>query len=210
MVSYELTMGIALMGIFLVFGSLRLTDIVGGQGDLIWGWLPKWGVVVQPVGFLLFMGAVFAECNRTPFDMAERDSEIVAGYHTEYSSMKFALFFMAEYAHMVVAGAIIATLYFGGYQVPWLPRPVFEANAGPILTGVLLAGGLVSLYIASLYFRRARREKGWYNDAREREPGFLGSVSGVVGLASDGDKVFALFQEYNAGGSTVTAYEFTP
>jgi len=74
MVSYELTMGIALMGIFLVFGSLRLTDIVGGQGDLIWGWLPKWGVVVQPVGFMLFMGAVYAECNRTPFVMAERDS----------------------------------------------------------------------------------------------------------------------------------------
>lgn len=183
MISYEITMGLALMGLFMVFGSLQLTQIVAGQGDLIWGWLPRWGVVVQPLGFLLFIAAVYAETNRTPFDMSERDSEIVAGYHTEYSSLKFALFFMAEYAHMVVAAALISALYFGGYQIPWLPRPVLEANAGPLLTGQLLAGGLILLLIASLYFRRARKEKGWYNDAREREPGFLGSVCVVLGVA---------------------------
>lgn len=183
MISYEITLGLALMGLFMVFGSLQLTQIVGGQADLIWGWLPKWGVVVQPLGFLLFIAAVYAETNRTPFDMSERDSEIVAGYHTEYSSLKFALFFMAEYAHMVVAAALISALYFGGYQIPWLPRPVLEANAGPLLTGQLVAGGVVMLFIASLYFRRAKREKGWYNDAREREPGFLGSVCVVLGVA---------------------------
>jgi NADH-quinone oxidoreductase subunit H len=183
MISYEITMGLALMGLFMIFGSLRLTDVVGGQGDLIWGFLPKWGVIVQPVGFLLFIAAVFAETNRTPFDMTERDSEIVAGYHTEYSSMKFALFFMAEYAHMVVAAALIAALYFGGYQIPWMPRPALEANAGMLLTGGLAAGAVLSFWFAALYFRRAKREKGWYNDAREREPGFLGSVSVVVGLA---------------------------
>lgn len=183
MISYEITMGLALMGLFLVFGTLQLTEIVAGQGDLIWGWLPRWGVVVQPLGFLLFIAAVYAETNRTPFDMSERDSEIVAGYHTEYSSLKFALFFMAEYAHMVVAGALIAALYFGGYQIPWLPRPALEANAGTMLTGELLIGGVLMFIIASLYFRRAKREKGWYNDAREREPGFLGSVCVVLGLA---------------------------
>jgi NADH-quinone oxidoreductase subunit H len=182
MISYEITLALALMGLFMIFGTLRITDIVAGQGELIWGWLPKWGVVVQPVGFLLFIAAVYAETNRTPFDMTERDSEIVAGYHTEYSSLKFALFFMAEYAHMVVAAALIATLFFGGYQIPWLPRPVLEAHAGLLLTGTLLAGGLVSLWISGLYFRRARRERGWYNDSREREPGFLGSVALVVGL----------------------------
>ncbi len=202
MVSYEITMGLALMGLFLVFGSLRLTDIVGGQGELIWGWLPKWGVVVQPLGFLLFMGAIYAETNRTPFDMSERDSEIVAGYHTEYSSMKFALFFMAEYAHMVVAAALIATLYFGGYQIPWLPRPVLEGHAGPILTGLLVAGGLCSIWIGTLYFRRARREKGWYNDAREREPGVLGTAAVVGGLVMLGS---LLLQPWNigAGGGSI-------
>jgi len=183
MISYEITMGLALMGLFLVFGSLQLTEIVAGQGDLIWGWLPKWGVVVQPLGFLLFIAAVYAETNRTPFDMSERDSEIVAGYHTEYSSLKFALFFMAEYAHMVVGAALIAALYFGGYQIPFLGRETIEANAGSIITGKLIGGGLIMLFIASLYFRRAKREKGWYNDSREREPGFLGSICLVMGLA---------------------------
>ena len=90
-------MGLALMGLLLVFSSLRLTDIVAGQGDLLWGFLPKWGVVVQPLGFVLFITAVFAETNRNPFDLPEGESEIVAGYHLEYSSLKFALFFMAEY-----------------------------------------------------------------------------------------------------------------
>jgi NADH-quinone oxidoreductase subunit H len=205
MISYEITMGLALTGIFLIFGSFRITDIVAGQGELVWGWLPKWGVVVQPLGFLLFIAAIFAETNRTPFDMTERDSEIVAGYHTEYSSMKFALFFMAEYAHMVVAAALIATLYFGGYQIPWLPRPVLEPHAGPVLTGLLAGGGLVSLWIASLYFRRARREKGWYNDAREREPGFLGSVALVVGLVMLGSLLLRPWAIGEAGASVVVS-----
>ncbi|MBD3222675.1 NADH-quinone oxidoreductase subunit H [bacterium] len=186
MISYEITMGLAIMGLFLIFGTFRLTDIVAGQGDLIWGWLPKWGIIVQPLGFLLFIASVYAETNRTPFDMSERDSEIVAGYHTEYSSLKFALFFMAEYAHMVVAAALIAVLFFGGYQIPWLPRPVLEANAGAMLTGGLIAGGIVLGIIAWAFFRRARREKGWYNDAREREPGFLGSVCVVLALVNLG------------------------
>jgi len=182
MISYEITMGLALMGLFLVFGTFKLPALVQQQGELLWGWLPRWGIIVQPVGFLLFIAAVYAETNRTPFDMTERDSEIVAGYHTEYSSLKFALFFMAEYAHMVVGAALIAALYFGGYQIPWLGRPVIEAHAGPLLTGVLGAGGAAHLWIATLYVRRARREKGWYNDAREREPGVLGAITLVIGL----------------------------
>ena len=183
MISYEITMGLALLGLFMIFGTLRLTEIVAGQGELIWGWLPRWGVVVQPVGFLLFIAAVYAETNRTPFDMTERDSEIVAGYHTEYSSLKFALFFMAEYAHMVVAAALISVLFFGGYQIPWLPRPVLEAQAGSLLTGVLLAGGAASFAASALYLRRARRERGWYNDSREREPALLGAGALLAGLA---------------------------
>jgi len=184
MISYEISMGLALMGLILVFSSLRITDIVAGQGDLIWGFLPKWGVVVQPMGFILFIVAVFAETNRNPFDLPEADSEIVAGFHLEYSSMKFALFFMAEYAHMVIGASLIATLYFGGYQIPWLPRPLIEANAGLILTVKLIGVAVVSLLIAMLFFRRAQKEKGRFGDARDREPVLGGGLWALVAVAS--------------------------
>jgi len=170
MISYEINMGLAVMGLILVFGSLRLTDIVAGQGGLLFGWLPMWGVVLQPLGFVLFITSVYAETNRNPFDLPEGESEIVAGYHLEYSSLKFALFFMAEYCHMVVGAAMISALYFGGYQVPWLPRPQLEAHAGLLLVIVLLLTIVVSLLFAVLFVRRAARERGRFGDARDREP----------------------------------------
>ncbi|MCP4570734.1 MAG: NADH-quinone oxidoreductase subunit H [bacterium] len=170
MISYEISMGLALMGLVMVFGSLQLTEIVAGQGDLLFGFLPRWGVVVQPLGFVIFITAVYAETNRTPFDLPESDSEIVAGYHLEYSSMKFALFFMAEYAHMVIGAALIATFYFGGFQIPWLPRPVLEAHAGTLLTIKLVGVLVASLAIAALFMRRVRNERNKFGDARDREP----------------------------------------
>ena len=183
MISYEIAMGLSIMGLLLVFRSLRLTDIVAGQGHLLWGFLPAWGVVVQPLGAILFITAAFAETNRVPFDLPEGESELVSGYHLEYSSMKFALFFMAEYANLVVASALIATLFFGGWQVPWLPRPVIEAHAGTILTVNAVLHVVACAVIAALFFRRARREKGKFGDARDREPGLLGGVFLVLALA---------------------------
>ncbi len=184
MISYEINMGLALLGLMLVFGSLRVTDIAAGQADLIWGFLPKWGVVVQPVGFLLFLTTVYAETNRNPFDLPEGESEIVAGYHLEYSSLKFALFFMAEYAHMVIGAALIATLYFGGYQVPWLPRPALEEHAGLLLTLLLAGTALVSVLISVAFLRRAGRERGKFGDARDREPGMGAGLWLIIALAA--------------------------
>jgi len=117
MISYELPLGLSLVGVLMVFESVNLREIAAAQATPWLFGLPKWGIFVQPVGFLIFMTASFAETNRLPFDLPEGESEIVAGYHLEYGSMKFALFFMAEYMNMVTASALMSTLYFGGYQM---------------------------------------------------------------------------------------------
>jgi NADH-quinone oxidoreductase subunit H len=184
MISYEISMGLSIVGLMLIFSTLRMTDIVAGQGDLIWGFLPKWGVVVQPLAALLFIVAVFAETNRTPFDLPEGESELVSGYHIEYSSMKFALFFMAEYANMVVGAALITTLFFGGWNIPWLNRETIMANAGTILSIEMLVKILVFSVIGVLFMRRVAREKNKFGDARDREPKLLAGVFFFMALAT--------------------------
>jgi NADH-quinone oxidoreductase subunit H len=184
MISYEIAMGLALMGLLLIFSSFRLTDIVAGQGELLWGFLPKWGVIVQPLGFILFITAVFAETNRNPFDLPEGESEIVAGFHLEYSSMKFALFFMGEYCNMVVGAMLVSTLFFGGFQVPWLPRPTLEAHAPTLLPLFLIGTAVACAWIAALFLRRAKRERGKFGDARDVEPGLSGAVFALVAVAA--------------------------
>ena len=114
MISYELAMGIAIVGVLMATGSLRLTDIVTHQ--MANGWNALW----QLPGFLIFVIAAFAETNRLPFDLPEAETELVAGYHTEYSGMRFSMFYMAEYANMITASALATTLYLGGYHVPGL------------------------------------------------------------------------------------------
>lgn len=112
MISYELSLGLAVISVLIFNGSLRLTEIVAFQAQGLWN------IVYLPVGFLLLLISAFAETNRLPFDLPEAESELVGGYHTEYSSMKFAMFFMAEYLHMITASALMVTLFLGGYAVP--------------------------------------------------------------------------------------------
>lgn len=126
MISYEITLGLSIIGILMVYQAIDLQDIVRSQGGLLWGVIPLWGVFLQPLGCLLFIISGYAEVNRTPFDLPEGESEIVAGYHTEYSSLKFAMFYMGEYINMVVMSAIITTLFFGGWQIPFLFRDGFH------------------------------------------------------------------------------------
>lgn len=127
MISYELSMGLSIIGMVMIFSSVQLGDIVQGQGQVLLQLgplaIPKWGIFVQPIGFIIFLVAVYAETNRLPFDLPEGESELVAGYHLEYGSMKFALFFMAEYLNMTTAAALTATLFFGGWQMfPGMPQ----------------------------------------------------------------------------------------
>lgn len=118
MISYELPMAVSLAGVVLLAGSFRLSDVVGAQSKV-------WYCLLQPLGFVIFMIAGFAEARRTPFDLPEADSELVAGYHTEYSSMKFALFFMGEYLDVILISAMVTVLYLGGWHGPLLPPIVW-------------------------------------------------------------------------------------
>jgi NADH-quinone oxidoreductase subunit H len=118
MISYEVSLGLIVIGVIILAGSMRLSEIVEAQR-------PVWFVVYQPLAFVLYIVAALAEINRTPFDMPEAESELACGFNIEYSSMKFALFFMAEYVHMVAVAALATTLFLGGWTGPYLPGPVW-------------------------------------------------------------------------------------
>ena len=131
MISYELPMGMAIISIILMSGSLNLLDIVNQQQ----GW--RWNVLYQPLGFLIFLICAFAECNRAPFDLPESESELVGGYHTEYSSMKLGLFLFAEYINMFISSAIIVCLFFGGYHFPGIDSLGLSPNLASIVSVVI-------------------------------------------------------------------------
>ena len=122
MISYELSYGLALASVIMVAGSLSLREIVTNQSGYWWYVIPRWYIFLQPLGFLIFMTAGVAETNRAPFDFPEAEQELVAGYHTEYSSMSFAMFFLAEYINMVTVSAVATDLFLGGWHGPFLPE----------------------------------------------------------------------------------------
>jgi NADH-quinone oxidoreductase subunit H len=119
LVSYEVALGLSLVGLVMVFPSLSLSKIVEFQGGLLYGFLPKWGIFLQPLGFTVFFIAGMAETKRVPFDMPEGESEII-GFYTEYGGLKFGLFMFTDFLEVIVLSAMATTLFFGGWQVPWL------------------------------------------------------------------------------------------
>jgi NADH-quinone oxidoreductase subunit H len=118
MISYELSLGLSVVGVVMLSQSLSLVEIVGAQARI-------WFIILQPIGFLIFLICAVAETNRAPFDLPEAETELVAGFHVEYSSMKFAMYFMAEYANMITVSAMATTLFLGGWRGPWLPPVVW-------------------------------------------------------------------------------------
>ena len=118
MISYELSLGLSVIGVLMIAGSLSTVEIVAAQSKV-------WFIVYQPLGFIIYLISAVAECSRTPFDLTECENELVAGYQTEYSSMKFALYYLAEYAHILVVSSLAVTLFFGGWHGPFLPPVIW-------------------------------------------------------------------------------------
>jgi len=125
MISYEIALGIAVIGVIMVYGTMDLSVLVEKQGYMIGGWIPFWGIVVQPVAFIVFLTAALAETKRAPFDLPEAESEII-GYFVEYSGMKFGMFFLTDFLETILVACLATTLFFGGWQVPWLMSDGFH------------------------------------------------------------------------------------
>ncbi len=133
MISYEIGMGLSIIAMVMTFGTLDLQEMARAQGHLIGGWLPAWGILYQPVGFLIFLCAGIAESKRVPFDLPEGESELVSGYFTEYSGIKYLMFFLTDFAEIAVVAGLVTTLFFGGWQVPYLMSDGFHFPWGATL-----------------------------------------------------------------------------
>ncbi len=130
MISYEIAMGLAIIAVVITYGTLDLQEICRFQGGVWFGWLPRWGILLQPLSFILLLISGMAESKRVPFDLPEGESELVAGYFTEYSGGKQAVFMMTDFAEVVLVAALITLFFFGGWQVPWLAADGFHFPGG--------------------------------------------------------------------------------
>ncbi|MCG3136753.1 MAG: NADH-quinone oxidoreductase subunit H [Phycisphaerae bacterium] len=145
MVSYEIPLGLSILVIVLASGQLRLENIVEQQTALWWGFLPQWNIFLHPVSFIIMFTCVLAETNRAPFDLAECEQELVGGFHTEYNAMKWAMFFLGEYTHMIVGSAFMVCLFFGGWHVPGLAAE--QTTLWGVLLQLAVMGAKISIFI---------------------------------------------------------------
>jgi NADH-quinone oxidoreductase subunit H len=146
-ISYELAMGISLIALLMVTGTLSLKEMVLQQQN------GYWNIVYQPLGFFIFLICAFAECNRTPFDLAEAENELIGGYHTEYSSMKLGFYLFSEYINMFISSVIMATLFFGGYDMPFVNEANFSPNIAALIGIVALMGKAVCFIFFFMWVR---------------------------------------------------------
>lgn len=178
-ISYEAAMALSVISVLLTYGSIHLGDMVNAQAGTFFGVIPAWGIFMQPLAALIFVVTAFAETNRTPFDIAEGESEIVAGYHTEYSAMRFGLFQVGEYAAMSASSAIIVTLFLGGYHIPWADTATIQNNINIFFIAIA-----VILIVKAIFFTKWMNKNYYWldkNDKRQKEKNIL--IKGFWGIA---------------------------
>jgi NADH-quinone oxidoreductase subunit H len=155
MISYEIAMSLAIIAVVVAYGTLDLQQICHMQGGVWFGWLPRWGILLQPISFLLLLTSGMAESKRVPFDLPEGESELIAGYFTEYSGGKQAVFMMTDFAEIVLVSVLITTFFFGGWQVPWLYPDGFHFPGGAhlglpnIIVAIL---GVIAFWVKTVIF----------------------------------------------------------
>ncbi len=177
-ISYEPIMALSVVTMLVLYGTIDLNEMVAKQSGTFFGFIPSWGVLLQPIAAITFIISAFAEANRTPFDLAEGESEIVGGFHTEYGAMKFGLFFVGEYVAMSVSSAVIVTLFFGGYNLPWLSTQAIRENITTICAVFVVLLPIVSYIFIKWMYKNNRWKKK--NDIRNKESRVLSRV--IIGL----------------------------
>ncbi|MES2615818.1 MAG: complex I subunit 1 family protein, partial [Bdellovibrionota bacterium] len=137
MISYEVAMGLSIIPLVFIWGTLDLQLIISHQSEILWGFLPNWGFFHAPVSFFIFLITIFAETNRLPFDLAESEGELVAGFLTEYGAMRWSLFFLGEYSMMFVLSVLTISLFFGGYEIPWISQQTILEYLNPYVSEIV-------------------------------------------------------------------------
>ena len=194
MISYEIALGISIVGLVMIYGTMDLQELVRAQGTNLGGWIPRWGIIVQPVAFFVFLTAALAETKRAPFDLPEGESEII-GYFVEYSGMKFGMFFLADFLETIMVACLATTLFLGGWQVPYLMPDGFHFPWGATLpvpqwTYVLLgvASFSIKVVVFCLLFMQVRWTLPRFRYDQLMRLGWLGlfpiSVVNVLGTAA--------------------------
>ena len=177
-ISYEPIMALSVVTMIVIYGTISLNDMAAKQSHLMLGFIPAWGVLLQPIAAITFIVSAFAEANRTPFDLAEGESEIVGGFHTEYGAMKFGLFFVGEYVAMSASSGVIVSMFFGGYNIPWLSTESLKTHISIISYVIIVLLPLFSYFFIKWMYKNNRWKKA--DDKRNKESAILAKV--IIGL----------------------------
>jgi NADH-quinone oxidoreductase subunit H len=204
-ISYEIAMGLAIISFVLSYGSVNLNSMVVAQSELIFGFIPSWGIIIQPIATIIFIVTAFAETNRTPFDLAEGESELVGGYHTEYGGIKFTLFFAAEYVALFISSALIITICFGGYNVPFLDTNTLRENSISVLYTMAILTPILFLVLIKWILKNNTSNATTLKSKRDQEAKILAKVFITLAIIIESAIIYYISSGISEFGSQMVA-----